>query len=235
MPVIKHPLHAAAAKGSFGKAVTFQQFRGATIARGYAIPTNPRTPAQVGNRLRFKDVSLQFLHLNERQRHGWRQLAIKYAHKKYLFSPTPHEQDFFIASNYYRRMCNKSILYDPPTDTRIMGARSIISATYSTFYDRCTVNFTYYPREISDDDTWLLYMTPPRYQSQLPYKSLLRFQPRTEIFPPGEPKYKFRPRDGVAPPPGDPPILGNWIRIFLLINSWLPSPAFTPWVTWHYI
>lgn len=234
MPVLKHPFLSAAAKGSFAKSTTFQQFRGATIARSYAIPANPRTHDQVQNRTIFKQASLQFTHLTENQRHGWRQLAIKYAHKKYPFSPAPHEQDFFISSNYYRLLCNKTTLYDPPTDTRFMGARKILLARYYVSQNLCEVNFEEFPQPHEFTGFWFLYMTPPRYISQLPYHSLFG---RQDIAPQGvthPPQVTFTPKVQLAPPPGPPPVLGNWVRIILMINAWLPSPAFTAWLTWEY-
>lgn len=50
MPKITAPLLSMGASGQIGKSAVFSKWKGVPYVRGYAIPANPRTVKQVGNR-----------------------------------------------------------------------------------------------------------------------------------------------------------------------------------------
>ena len=53
MAKVTGPLFSQTASGQFGKSLVFGRRKGQNVVRGYVIPANPRTAAQVTNRIAF--------------------------------------------------------------------------------------------------------------------------------------------------------------------------------------
>lgn len=73
----KTPLLSFGARGAIAKSVTFSKWKGVHVAKEYATPSNPKTPAQQADRTAFSQAvqltQQAFLDPNVKQ--GWNNLA----------------------------------------------------------------------------------------------------------------------------------------------------------------
>ena len=75
MAVTKAPLFSLDASGSLAGSIVFSKWRGRTYVRRLAIPSNPRSPLQVGMRSVFKFITQDFSNLTANQKAAWDALA----------------------------------------------------------------------------------------------------------------------------------------------------------------
>ncbi|MBA7589483.1 hypothetical protein ES708_31568 [subsurface metagenome] len=68
----KSPLLSLGARGSIGNTLTFQKRGRLTIARQKPIPTDPKSPAQLAQRQRYKDAVDAWHALTPEEKEAWR-------------------------------------------------------------------------------------------------------------------------------------------------------------------
>jgi len=75
MATVKAPLFGLDASGSLGDAIVFSKWRGRNYVRRHSIPSNPRSPLQVGMRSVFGYITKNFGALTQPQKDAWDALA----------------------------------------------------------------------------------------------------------------------------------------------------------------
>lgn len=75
MATTKAPLFGLDASGTLADSIVFSKWKGRTYVRRHAVPSNPRTPLQVGMRSVFKYITQAFAGLTANEKAAWLPLA----------------------------------------------------------------------------------------------------------------------------------------------------------------
>ena len=75
MAKVTAPLFGFSASGRLNKALVYGSWRGIKYARMYAVPSNPRTPAQIAHRALFSAAVADWKELSPAEKDNWNQQA----------------------------------------------------------------------------------------------------------------------------------------------------------------
>ncbi len=116
----KSPLLSFGARGTIANSLTFQKRRQLTIAREKPIPTDPKSPAQLTQRQKYKDAVSAWHALTPEEKEAWRGVCpgltayqcfmsseLKYAPpppEEYTEEQTQHDSDYLLNAGGFSRV-----------------------------------------------------------------------------------------------------------------------------------
>lgn len=75
MSKTRTPFFSLGSRGTVAKTITTQKFKGATLVRTRPVPTDPKTPAQLAQRQRYRDAVAVWNALSLEEKEAWRGLC----------------------------------------------------------------------------------------------------------------------------------------------------------------
>lgn len=78
MAKVTSPLFSFGATGALGKSIVYGSWKGISYARRYAVPSNPKTAAQVAHRTLFSNAVTEWQGLDAAVKTQWNEAASGY-------------------------------------------------------------------------------------------------------------------------------------------------------------